>query len=428
MIEMMVAIVILGLGMLMAATMFPVGWLRARELAEFTTETSAAESAATTVRLLTNVADANAPANTVSTSFVGDFDSAVAELVLPVPADTDVHVLHIENMLSEAGITWPELVRSSADLANGNLALPGEMLTVDQRLDNWVAAINAPPLLSPTPLIHSVLNPEIAFHERIVPPLPRRPLTTDVPPPTLDQLSQWNSMLRARRFAWAVLYKFDEPLPATATATRNMTFYYVTLRRTRELQRFARQDPVNATTQPTALLPPEDMLFPVPWLVNVQLLGTWETTTGPNQGDPLPPTGLGSQAAANPTANANGRLIAQMLQPGSVLIDRLNGNIYTVREHRFTGDGDNFDHQATMTLDREVSVADVDSDPDGPGPVPPNGIADLAAQGGTEDTRDFWVFPPSVLGDPNTRAGGYVTFEGQQPVVGVETRQAYLSP
>ena len=38
--ELMIAIVILGLGLLMVAGMFPVGWIKARELAEYTTSQS----------------------------------------------------------------------------------------------------------------------------------------------------------------------------------------------------------------------------------------------------------------------------------------------------------------------------------------------------------------------------------------------------
>ena len=53
--ELMIAIVILGLGLLMVASMFPVGWLKARELAEFTTSQSIIGVAEMTVKSLCRV-------------------------------------------------------------------------------------------------------------------------------------------------------------------------------------------------------------------------------------------------------------------------------------------------------------------------------------------------------------------------------------
>jgi len=417
MIEMMVAIVILGMGLLMAATMFPVGWLRARDLAEFTTETSAAESATTTVQLLTRVAGpiANPTGADLQTltSFLGDWDPLSNPAAgLPLTVDGDVHVLHIENALADVTARQamglfivPELVLHDAI----DLTAPTqpETVEIDPGMTNWWTIVGA---AGPPPPA-----PQIAFHERVIPPLTARPDPATQP----NELAQWEQRLSERRFAWAVLYKFDKPPPETPTATRHMTFYFVTLRRTRSLQRFARQDAMFPSGEPRALAKEEDVLFPVPWLVNVKLLGAWDAG-----GIPQSPTGIASLAVANPDAAEESWLIPQMLETGSILIDRLNGAVYTVKDRRFTGDGDTFDYKAELTLDREVSVSDVDTDPDGPGLSEPDGIANLE----TEDLRDFWVFPPSVLAEENTRTDGYVTFDGKQPVVGVEVRQMFLTP
>ena len=74
--EMMIAIVILGLGLLMVATMFPIAWTKARTLAEFTNQSSITEAASTTVRLLTRVARPipGGPPFQSQTSFLGDYE------------------------------------------------------------------------------------------------------------------------------------------------------------------------------------------------------------------------------------------------------------------------------------------------------------------------------------------------------------------
>lgn len=398
--ELMIAIVILGIGLLMAAVMFPVAWTRARELAEFTNQSTATNAAQTTVKLLTGVARPNpsGPAPFTTTSFLGDIDPDNA-----VVADGAVHVLHVENLLADVSLrvsnsseTWGEALRSdSMDPPTG----VGEIVGIDPAaidMDWWMGAGTT-----------GIPAPQVALHERVFPPLPAPPPPND---PTIDR---WRSLFESRRFSWTVLHKIDGT-PA-ANQPRNMTFFFVTTRRAQSAQRFARQNPTPPgpfNTEPEALPATEDMLLPVPWLVNLQVKGNWD----PGNGTPLDPKGVPSEADALPGAGGNGRLIAQMLQPGSVLIDRLTGNVYTVKQHRFTGTGDNFDKRATVTLDREILGADVD---DG-GIV---GTVDI----GTEDLRDFWVFPPAV----DRGAGGedgFPIFDGGQPVVGVEVRQMVFTP
>ncbi len=389
--EMMIAIVILGLGLLMAATMFPVGWTRARDLAEFTSETTSAETAAMTLRLLCKVEGAS------STSFVGDAG--------PGAPDTVVHVLHIENALADPNVLPPnkelalgEWYRSSAA---GATPMQSDFILVDPMVTaGWELLANFP-------------EAQIAFHQRTIPPLPRQPLSTDTPPPSDDQIGRWNTLLDSRRFAWAVLYRFNE-LPTT-NETRSMTFYLFTLRRTQPTHRFARQDDMAPPVTPQALDATEDMLFPVPWLIKLKILGNWIDPEIAGGGTQLLPSGVASEAVANPGASppAEGRLIAQMLQPGSVLVDRVTGHVLKVEQHRYTGTGASFDHQATVTLDREITGSDI-------------GVTIDTAIGPGDVLRDFWVFPPPVVIDRPEQ--GFVVFDGRQPVVGVETRQMFFSP
>lgn len=381
--EMMIAIVILGLGLLMAATMFPIGWTKARKLAEFANQTAITEAANTTTNLLTRVSDPSG----ANSSYLGDFGNG----------DPFVHALHFQNVLADT--------------------LPGDVISFrGDYMDSQQPSIRIAELVTG----NQHPSVQIDLQERIFPPLPRRPMPLDNPPPTQAEMDQWDARLADRRFAWTLLHKLTT-VPVTASETRVFTMYYVTLRR-RDGQRFARQDPnaLNPTTQPEALFNPEDVRFPVPWLVNLKVLGNWLP-----DGTPRAETGVPSEAEANPddSFTPDARLIAQMLMTGSSLIDRLTGHLYTVKQHRFTGSGDSYDYQAAMTLDREINVEDVD---DGSGLVglPDNDTVEL----GSEDLRDFWVFPPAVLKDRPAGQPGFPIFDGTQPVVAIITRTVAISP
>jgi type II secretory pathway pseudopilin PulG len=418
--EMMIAIVILGLGLLMAATMFPVAWTRARQLAEQTTVSVATSAAETTVRMLATVSKplpVPMPSTTAATttymtptSFVGDYDEE-DNPVTTSPAsltDTFVHVLHLENALATpnaAGATiWPEYFRNDNSVGVGAGTLAG-LITTDPTLQEWdrIRVLPPPP-------------PQVAFHERLIPPLDARPTT---PGPLLDR---WQARLADRRFAWAVLHRFvPGTFASSATdAPRQLSMYYVTLRRSQSTHRFARQADIPGgitdTAAPTALGPEDDMMFAVPWLVRLEVLGNW----GPG-GNGLDPTGVPSEAVANPDATDTGRLIAQMLHTGSVLIDRITGSVYTVQQHRFTGTGNAYDFRATLTLDQEIKATDLGASSVKVGVHDDGTPANLGG-----DLRDFWVFPPPVL--PDEREGGFVTFDGVQPVVNVEVRQMRFVP
>lgn len=427
--ELMIAIVILGIGLLMAAVMFPVAWTRARELAEFTNQSTATNAAQTTVRLLTAVARpipgaVAAPFQTV-TSFLGDHDSEFNPTTNMPPslADSFVHPLHLENAFADLGAVsggmsldiQGELFASTLNLNTGGTPDTSNTSEVDPVVANWLGAVPA----IPPPL------PQIAFHERFNPPLPPRPPATATP----AQIAQWDQLFESRRFMWSVFHRIQPDATGAIPGpnqSKIMTFYFFMTRRTQPGQRFARQDDGFATTAPQAFDDVEDMLLPVPWLVNLKVIGNWDPASGLTPNPPAP-TGVPSEAMANPNGTQLGELVAQMLQPGSILIDRLTGDVLTVKQHRFTGTGGNFDFQATVTLDREIVGQDY-------GVAPGANIAiDVAPPAPnlppafTSDLRDFWVFPPPVDRSVNNMPG-FPIFDGEQPVVGVEVRQMVFTP
>jgi len=164
-IEMMIAIVILGLGLVMVATMFPVAWDRARTLSEHTTEQTIASAAharmeATLrpagIKLIPNPSPIQPPyeiATIGGGSFAGDllFDQTLSRGLLSIPtaaqvafqgiipsycdgplmfySDTRVHVLNMENLtaadfVETAEDPW-ELERISDIIGDGHPCAPG---------------------------------------------------------------------------------------------------------------------------------------------------------------------------------------------------------------------------------------------------------------------------------------------------------------
>ena len=100
-IEMMIAIVILGLGLVMVATMFPIALGRARTLSEFTRQTAIANAAETTIGMLAQVDGLTLNAATFAGDLVYDAPPPPPNLNsvgLMARSDTRVHLLHMENL------------------------------------------------------------------------------------------------------------------------------------------------------------------------------------------------------------------------------------------------------------------------------------------------------------------------------------------
>ncbi|MCP4248603.1 MAG: prepilin-type N-terminal cleavage/methylation domain-containing protein [bacterium] len=431
-VELMIAIVILGLGLLVVATMFPIAWTKAREVSEFTTATACTDAAEASVRLLTRVSKvvtvAGAPVY-VSSSFVGDGLDLDADGMAD-NRDPWVHALELGNISADAG--WgaapppPEIGDFQSFSGTGRNPDP--------------EAIHPSIAYGTGPFARTV---EIAFQDRVYPPLPPSPVATTPAP----MVAQWQALLGQRRFCWSVLHKLNydydpttppatppaPPLPSL-NATRTLTLYLVTLRRGQATRRYARQDPGFAfagtpivppfvspepigplpTTAvvPRALNATEDVQFPVPWRVQIEIVDSTPlvaTTIGP--------AGVPSVALANDSAgsSASNRLVAEMMPRGAYLIDERNGLIYRVarRDYNLAAPG-----EAVLTFEQEIPPESLDVD------------GDYYALGGgllpAELLRTVWVFPPAV--EKQRAARGMPIFDGPQPVAAIELRTVALSP
>ncbi len=420
--ELMVAVVILGLGLLMAATVFPVAWTRARDLAEATNSQTATASATQNIKSLVSVSavDLINPSNGTITQLLGDIfvtaGSTIVNAGPPYPEiDKQVHPLFVENWLID-GVVGSNNEPVASEIQLEGTELPDSCSTaicIDQSLQGWF--LTNPPLPNPVPIV--------SLGTRLVPPMTRWP-GTDAPD---EEKDAWKERFSSRRFAWTAFHKLESDIfTLDVDQSRLFTFYFVTLRRTQATHRFPRQDDYDTmlnTIAPRALGPAEDMAFAVPWLVNLTIFGTWDVNGDPlldNAGNPIS-TGLPAEAIANPNLTDESRLTAQMLAPGSYLIDRINGEIYQVKQRNFTGTGNRYDYQATLTLDREIDISDVDD-------VNQNGQVDgIGLPGPDEDSRDFWVFPPPV-NRVDSEDDEFPIFNGKQPVVAIETRQISIAP
>ncbi len=490
----MIAIVILGLGLVMVATIFPVAWDRARTLSEYTMEQSAAAGAQTTLASLLRPAshslieirsdDVPAPPppprvlneelRLTGGSLAGDmfFDPTLAGpptlpldryLAILAFSDTSMHALNMENILFISTLpTVATVAENPWDLEDpGNPPGTPTQIVQDRFLitANYPNAINPRNKGKPFPdrLFYGGDNcmtpqggtPQVRAWQRLYPPMTAPPADPAAPGYS-DQLNQWNEKLATRRFCWAVLHRLRSqvgPRPLASGApvlladsermvreaaaamgtTRTFDMYYVTLRRSKPTNRYARQDPTAALipnpfvfdpdaeqVQPAALAAARDVMFPVAWRVQMEfpLL------------PPLQPaatrTGIPTEVTV-PPANINGetaRMLVQMFPAGTQFIDEITGNIYRVAKRRIV---DNVGEQSVLTLDREIVVEDLDLPPGDP--RCPACLPDVIEY--VERLRTVWVFPPPV---DRSQPGDVPTFDGPSPVVGIEVGSLSISP
>ena len=432
-IELMIAIVILGLGLVMVGTVFPIAWGRARDLSHQTSKQAITEVAEATVKLLARVDGADIDAG----SFAGDYlYDSVAELLITAD-DPRVHVLHMENLrvidpdefvweepwqLEDAGLWWvmvqPDLPGHPGDLPAGYF----------DSLYFW---------------------PQVRFEDRVYPALPARK-GVDLMMTAGGGLYEyqgsriingpddaWEAELEGRRFAWAVLHRLRTPI-GTIMATdiekarrvREFELYIATLRRPRANSRYARQD-FAAAPDPWNLAPlavdvaalpaDEDVQFPVAWRVQVWFPGDYELPG-------MPPTGVPAEIEVPaPGASSASEFLIDMFPTGSWLIDEISGAVYRVERRRVTVNGD----KAYLTLNREVYQDDLELGDDPLTPVneaygPCYGACDGVGLVAEERLRTVWVFPPPV--DPARGANDMPVFNGRQPVVGIEVRSLSVYP
>lgn len=458
----MIGIIILGVGLVMVATMFPVAWTRARTLNEFTTERAANDTAHDAVRSLTRVSTASVGAS----SFLGDLtydpqdpsnpnDEYLIEAcpgfaTLPAPGSAApapyappdwVHALHLENY-PVARVGPPA---SPVDEEPWRLQDPVRRLEQDlQDLQ-----VNSPPMYDLMSRF-SFFMPRIALWQRVYPTMPPRPLNTD-----LDAVTAWEQDLDRVRYAFAVFHRLQQPISVTSvpelertkTSARAFDMYYVLLRRGQPTYRYARQDPLSAPSPcqlstvvvtPAAVDPNDqpDVMFPVAWRVQVQFPGQFPRTLKLRNnpaapGRPSNATGIPTEIEV-PPANAPGSdpekfAWVQMFQPGTRFIDEITGMVFRVNKRRLNADGT----QATLTLDREVFLNDIEiPEPDIDPRCPSCTTLDVddpdAAADPAELLRTVWVFPPPVEARANPTDP--LVFVGAQPVVSIEVRTLTIGP
>lgn len=385
-IELMIALTILGLGLVMVATLFPVAWTRARQLSEYTTQTAVTESAHATLTLLMKVG-----------SLAGDWIVWNEYGDVVAPPDTRVHALYLENILATGSRPFtPDRDDPSADVE-----VKGAPFTLEQ------VDLSTDPEMEDFFFNEAFGAPQLDFEQRVYPAL--RPRSAD---------PQWDEILNGRRFAWAVLHRLREkPEPDKLDEPREFDVYYITLRRAQSTHRFARQDADQAPDPeirddpvPPVARPAEfDVIIPVPWRVQV-LFPTDDSMS--SEADKI---GVPTVVQVNTKEAPSVDFAIDIFQRGASLIDEVNGQIYHIVKKRIAGEDDN---EAHLTLDREVFIEDIDDSDEFGG----DGV--LFAE---ERLRVVWVFPPPV--QPN-RLSNNVTpvFEGKHPVVGIDVRTLTVSP
>ena len=431
--ELMIGIVILGFGLVMVATMFPVAWSRARTLSQYTVERAITENAHTTVRALVRVSSVSRNV----TSFEGDplcdpgIDGVVSASDKAISAcggvrsDDRVHALHMENVQIAN--------RRFADENPWKLADPGDpgdrLVYLGDRDDGELVGQDV--------VEQSFFRKRISFHERLFPPMSRRQEVDPLTGEFTGADERWDNELDTRRFCWAVFHRLRAPVVDDSSGTkincvtdelggaRSFDMYYVTLRRGQSTFRYARQDPgftpnpcdlTISPVPPAALDPDKDVMFPVPWRVQVQFRDEFafdDVPTGiPTEID-VPPDGGSFD-------DSETLMFIQMFQRGTRFIDEINGQVYEVIEQRVSSATGK--DKATLTLDREVLFDDLhipNADPRCE-PCDDTQLIDL------ELLRTVWVFPPPV--EPRSAADAPVIFNGSPPTVAIDIRTLSVAP
>ncbi len=452
--EMMIAIVIMGLGLIMVATMFPVAWNRARGLTEYTTEVAVTEAAKMTIELLTRVDGPETRSDPVppeAGSFAGDLiykkDSLTRPEWIIAFSDTRVHALHLENLLVEK----PE--EDSPRLVPDRVApLDSEHLPWDlERLGPGCTGQNIGGLgFDPRqecngnlffddcePLKSMFFNAQVWLESRVYPPM-----AEDLTP--LED--EWYEVLDTRRYAWAVFHRLPrkkgpdqdptcaqndqdrEEAEVAAHQAREFDMYYVTLKLSQQTPRYARQDtdptmtpdfqePFREVPVPPEALPPEDdVRLPSPWRVQVLFPDTLLSNKKKCNNAPYnvpPPTGIPTEIQVNPEDAETAAFVVDMFQEGTPFIDELSGQVYRVLRKRVLGMD-----RAVLTLDREILIEDIDDGYRWDDPLILDNYGNCVLEP-EELLRTVWVFPPPVQAD---RAEEAPVFTGKQPVIAIEMR------
>ena len=484
-IEVMMAIIILGLGLVMVATMFPVAWTRARALTEHTVQRAVDDATETTVRSVLRAGGRDFFTSTPSfkSDLLYDLSASRGERILALP-DTRVHALNLENIQLPAPNQPAVWTFVSED---------PHLLEERHCLHEWEdPAFTDPDEIYTEWRARSYYSPRVRFRQRVYPPISDRP-AVNADGNTFDPAAnaQWARQASERGYAWSVLYRLRNGVGSTSftindfnnvpqtvpllnphmcvvdpsnpdmrpyfsaaagslgisvdkvlaaaegeieadTAfdqSRMVDLYVFTLRRPQSTHRYARQDPAHV---PDALgdlaaavvpqaLGPETDVM-LPVPWRVQVYFPF-TATVMQDISTYVESGLPTEIEVNTTNCTTSPMVVQMFAKGAYFVDEISGELYRVTRQRVKTDAAGTPTEAYVTLDREVVPADLNL-LETEYPICENcGETELVPR---ELVRTVWVFPPPV--DVRADSGDAITFVGPSPVVGVDILTMNVAP
>lgn len=469
-IELMIGIIILGIGMIMIASMYPVAWNRARELSEFTTQRAATDNIHALLQTTGKISRPSANGDPIA-----DASGFLGDLMLDRLNEVPVSICDPRDYVP-GGDTWAHALNSE-NIRVADRAFVGEQ---PWQLESAGGATGALGLLAedlnPQLVQSSFFCPQLALTDRVYPPMKPR-LNVDQSGSNcalrrfLGDDNRWDSELDTRRFFVGVLHRMRNRLPlsldnpstptsdeflvsaeSALTSIRMFDVYYVTLNRPRPTNRYARQAaesgalPDPCTLDGTVAVPKpapveQDVMFPTPWRVQMEFPGLSPDDPALRLKCRVCASGIPTEVHVPPRRSSAPApvkaMIADMFPPGTEFVDEASGEIFRVARVRRSGAEL---EQAVLTLDREVFAEDLDI---------PFGdlrceLCNSAAQvcedlntdcaqkhqnlvvDAADVIRTVWVYPPPV--SPTRPSAQTVAFDGPTPVVGIDVMTLTLTP
>jgi len=363
--EVLFAVVVLAMGLVFVAAQFPLGIINTAKVADATLNTIDAHNSQVMIKLQLE-----------GTITRGGYPSLAMDFREPVPPlNLQVHPLVKPNVLADSIISGtPELILDDPEdygnyLQTGLNLVPGwPFWTPSQDPCNYDVS---------TQIykgdIGNLVSPPVDESDREV---------QEQLPPTYDPYNPTDvvtylypaifNVAMERKYSWCALYRcidYQDPAqPDSYKKSRQFAFYIFTLRNHNKNARYAIQDPTVFGT-PTPGTYETDRKFPVPWRIDLESPVTWMA------GVPNPDRFyLKSYITLF-------QKLADILHPGSKLVDAQNGYIYEVLEITLDEIGKPWVRLKTPLVD---------------------------------PLQSFWVIPPAI-----ERDGNNYTFSEAQPVVGV---------
>lgn len=467
-VELMIATVILGIGLVMVATIFPVAVDQTREAVQMSIAQSVAKSAEQVLRLRMRTAtgttgtaalnsshlpgdrphESDSP---VGTSVTDATPSSIAEPTTPSSYDVDPTRLGWQKVPSKhprcfRAIRCCNMVHAPMDQNNiGYLtpATPGEPLydpRTEVMLEGFIGGAGLPgiisefryflaPVVSPANPAFADTNPNVSPHwiglaasgragtfpridivDRVFPRVePRRPLEP-LDNDSSNDYPRYNDIVETstRRYCWVAL-----GAPAEGSAGpegRPYQLRIVVMYRGELTSRYGSQSAMFSSqyrhTRPTPLTAAEDTLFPRPWLVKFDD-GSAATFPDTNYTAAPVKTSPGTALAAG-TIICH-RNVGDLLPPGAIFVDFELGKSHTVLQNIPYAPNPIDYRQLLVTPNPDLLVPDAYA-----GSLPPlDGM-----QYWYPDFPDYaWVVPPPIVRTGSGATGYY--FEGNCPVLAV---------